>query len=156
MHYINATSLPLYHLDKHFFVEYWQERNYADFLDIQRTLVDQENWIIDGNATRSLDIRWLQADMVIYLNFSRPTCYLRVFKRLIKQGLLNNKSVFDDRAEHCPEQVSWKLLKYMYSFDDRVHTSINLMKELHPDTPFYEIHTDKELGKLFCLLTKIV
>ena len=43
-------NLPIFHLDKHFYVENWVERNYQEFLDIQQSFVKQPKWVIDGNA----------------------------------------------------------------------------------------------------------
>ena len=39
-------NFPLYHLDKYFFTDYWQERHYKEFIAIQQELVNQEQWII--------------------------------------------------------------------------------------------------------------
>jgi hypothetical protein len=50
--------LPVFHLDRYFFIEGWKERDYEEFLKIQKELAEQESWIIDGNATRSLEIRF--------------------------------------------------------------------------------------------------
>ncbi|STX55587.1 DNA topology modulation protein [Legionella beliardensis] len=35
------TKLPLYHLAKCFFTDYWVERDYQEFLTIQQALVNQ-------------------------------------------------------------------------------------------------------------------
>lgn len=148
------TGIPLYHLDKYFFIENWIERDYEEFLAMQHALVAQESWIIDGNATRSLHIRWLEADLVLYLNYPRWVCYLRIYKRLIARRIFgaNKTKAIDDRAENCQEQVAWKLLKYMYSFDERVRSTIYLMQEISPTTEFYEIHSDAELKELMSKL----
>lgn len=54
-------GLPLHHLDKYF---YWIEQDYNEFIEIQKNIVDTECWIVDGNSTRSLEIRWARADLV--------------------------------------------------------------------------------------------
>ena len=51
----NITFIPLYHLDKYFFSSNWKEVEYKDFLEIQKSIVDQEKWIIDGNSTKSFE-----------------------------------------------------------------------------------------------------
>ncbi len=149
-----VTDLPLYHLDKYFFSYNWIERDYDEFLMIQYRLIEQNEWIIDGNATKSLQLRWMQADVVIYFNYPRWLCYWRVLKRYITRNLFSgDKDIFvDDRAPHCKEKIQWKLLKYMYSFDERVRTTVQLMQEVNPKTPFYEVHNDTELKKITTLL----
>jgi broad-specificity NMP kinase len=81
----HLLNLPLFHLDKYFFTSGWQERKYEEFLAIQKEIVEQDSWIIDGNATRSLEIRYKEADVVIYFRFNRLLCFYRVFKRLISK-----------------------------------------------------------------------
>ncbi|WP_052046063.1 AAA family ATPase [Candidatus Paracaedibacter symbiosus] len=41
----HQTGIPLYHLDRYFFIENWVERDEAEFLEIQRKLVAQDCWI---------------------------------------------------------------------------------------------------------------
>ena len=51
------AGLPLHHLDKHFFVSGWIERNNQEFMQIQEDITKGSAWIIDGNSTRSLETR---------------------------------------------------------------------------------------------------
>ena len=83
------TGLPLYHLDKYFFTRNWVERDKQEFLDIQQSIVDTHFWIIDGNSIKSLEMRYRRADLVLYLNFPRWLCYIRVFKRIFDNFLSN-------------------------------------------------------------------
>lgn len=76
-----SLGLPLYHLDKFFFTSNWAKRDTQEFLTFQQDLVDQEQWIIDGNCTQSLEMRYARADLVIYFKYPRWICYGRVFKR---------------------------------------------------------------------------
>lgn len=137
------TNFPLYHLDKYFFTDYWQERNYQEFIAIQQELVNQEQWIIDGNSTKSFEMRYKRADVCLYFNFPRYLCYWRVLKRLLYKEIK-----IDDRADNCPEKVSWSLLKYMWGFQKRVNPILNLLKKNYPDVRFIEIKSDTELEKL--------
>lgn len=67
-------NLPIYHLDKHFYVENWIERDYQEFLDIQQSFVDRASWVIDGNAMKSLEMRFQKADVAIYFHYSVFVC----------------------------------------------------------------------------------
>ena len=58
--------------------------------------MNQERWIIDGNSTKSLEMRYSKADLVLYFNYPRYLCYWRIFKRLFYKNKL-----IDDRAEGC-------------------------------------------------------
>jgi adenylate kinase family enzyme len=136
-------DLPLHHLDKHFYQENWIERDYFDFLAIQQNIVDGDEWIVDGNSTRSIEMRWSRADLVIYFNFSRIICYWRILKRFFWP----NKS-FDDRAPGCDEKITWSLLKYIWRFEKRVAGQLALLKESYPEALFREIKNADDLKRL--------
>lgn len=133
-------KLPLYHLDKFFFISNWNERNHQEFIDLQKSFVNQERWIIDGNNLKSLEMRYAKADLVLYFNYSRRICYPRVLKRLWKKDLL-----IDDRAQGCPEILRWRLMVYMWTFEKRVAQQILDLKAKYPDTKIIEIRNDHDL-----------
>lgn len=138
-----SLGFPLHHLDKHFYVNNWVERDYNEFLQIQQNIVDTECWIVDGNSTRSLEMRMKRADLVLYFNFSKFICYLRIFKRFF-----NPNRSFDDRAPGCKEKVRFPLLKYIWGFEERVAEDIKTLKERYPQAVFKEIGCDNDLNKL--------
>lgn len=133
-------DLPLFHLDKYFFINDWKERNYQEFIGIQKELVGQKAWIIDGNATRSFEIRFSCADVVLYFRFNRFICLWRIFKRLI----CKNPHI-SDRADGCSESVRLRLIQYLWGFDSRVKQSIEQLRIKYPLVQFYELHNDREL-----------
>lgn len=139
----HSSKLPLHHLDKHFFTQGWIQRNYDDFLNIQQNIVNGEAWIVDGNCTRSLEMRWSKADLVLYFIFPKITCYFRILKRFFQP----NKT-FDDRATGCDETIQISLLKYMWDFEQRVREQITQFKVKYPDAIFQEIKNKSDLQKL--------
>lgn len=146
----DALNLPLHHLDKHFYTENWVERNYEAFLNIQQNIVKEETWIVDGNSTRSLEMRWSRATLILYFNFPRLTCYFRILKRLF-----NPNRDIDDRAPGCHETIRLSLVKYIWSFEKRVAKHITLFKEKYPNTVFKEIRNEDKLNKLKHELTDL-
>jgi len=146
-------QLPLYHLDKFFFQENWQERNYQEFINIQKSLINTEQWIIDGNSLQSIEMRYSRAEIVLYFNYPRLTCLYRLFKRL----LFKHPNILD-RAPGCRENVRWQLIKYMWTFDSRLNYrlthQLKYLKHQYPHVVFWEIHDDEELKKVFNLICK--
>lgn len=134
-------NLPLHHLDKHFYKENWAERPYQEFITIQENIVASPTWIIDGNNTRSLELRYGNADLVLYFNYPRHICYYRIFKRLFYKN-----PALEDRAAGCHETVQLSLLRYMWSFETRINKPIQKLKSCYPDTRFVEITSDKQLA----------
>ncbi len=147
------TNLPLFHLDKYFFKDYWIERDYKEFIKIQQEFVSQAQWIIDGNSTKSFEMRFACADLCLYFNFPRYLCYWRIFKRLFYKDFS-----IDDRAENCSEKVSWSLIQYMWSFESRVDPILLRLQETYPKVQFIEVRTDADLvhlkNKLFSVQFK--
>jgi adenylate kinase family enzyme len=65
--------LSIYHLDTHCFIG-TLKRNQEEFRAIQQTLIDHESWIIEGCSITTLEMRFIRADMVIYLQLFQKTC----------------------------------------------------------------------------------
>ena len=132
-------DLPVEHLDRSFFLENWKERDHDEFLQIQKEMVAKDAWIIDGNALRSLEMRFCRADVVLYFHLNRVLCLWRLLKRLVRKD-----SHIADRAEGCSERVSWRFIRYLWGFHRRVANSIQHLRKKYPYVTFYEIHTDKD------------
>lgn len=143
LHLSKVADFPLYHLDKYFYEANWVERDYQKFLEDQQILVNQERWIIDGNSTKSLEMRYSKADLVLYFNYPRYLCYWRIFKRLFSKS-----KAIDDRAKGCKETVRMSLLKYMWGFENRVAKQLADLKQKYPNCNFIEITSDKNLRSI--------
>lgn len=143
-----AIGIPLHHLDKHFYEANWVERNYQEFMQIQQSIVEQNEWIIDGNNTKSLELRYSHANLVLYFNYPRWLCYLRTFKRLFSK-----RADIDDKALGCKETVRFSLLRYMWSYEDRVINQISDLKARLPQVEFIEITNDRQMKRI---LNKII
>lgn len=145
----NILELPVYHLDKYFFESNWKERNYQEFLKAQQSIIEQSQWIIDGNSIKSLELRFSKADMVLYFNYPRWICYIRVFKRLFYKDFL-----IDDRAPGCSEKIRTSLLHYMWDFEERVNHEVLRLKGKYPNPYFLEIRNVRQLNQLRRELTQ--
>ncbi len=143
VHLAHQLNLPLYHLDKYFFVKNWIERDNEEFLSFQQKIINQSQWIIDGNALGSLEMRYARADLVLYFCSSRPLC----FGRLIKRRFFKDKSI-QDRAINCPENLRPRLIKYMWTFDKRIQPLLTKLHNSYPTTPFYKIRSSTDLEEI--------
>lgn len=133
-------TLPLYHLDKYFFESHWREKDYQAFINEQKSIVAHPAWIIDGNNTKSFEIRYSQTNICYYLKFPRSICYWRVFKRLWHKDPL-----IDDRAPFCHETVRWSLLKYMWGFEQRIEKQLVTLKKKYPTVKLIELTHDNDV-----------
>lgn len=97
----STYCLPALYLDQVHFESDWKERDQTAALKIVQSVMQQEDWIIDGNYRQFYyDERLVQADHIYLLLFSRFQCLLRVIKRTIKY----HGNVRPDMAEDCPER----------------------------------------------------
>lgn len=139
----NSLNIPVYHLDKYFFESNWIERNYQEFLKIQQKIVDSESWIIDGNAIKSLEMRYSQADLVLYFNYPKILCCVRILQRLFYKDIN-----IDDRAPRCNEKITLGLLRYLWNFDKQVNNKILYLNEKYPNVKFMQVKNNFELDIL--------
>ncbi len=107
-------GLPVLHLDTVQFLPGWEERPRDEACALVADFMAREGgWVIDGNYADFLQAeRLLQADRIIFLNFARLPCLIRVFRRYWRfRG-----SVRSSMAEGCCEKldidfVLWVLYK---------------------------------------------
>ena len=109
----HLTGNPLYHLDKLYWLPDWELRSTEEQERIQKELVQQGEWIIDGNYQRSLPIRLALADTVFFFDYPRRLCLYRALKRVA----LNRKRARPDMGEGCPERFDWEFMKFIWNFN---------------------------------------
>ena len=80
-------------------------------------------------------------------NYPNIVCLWRVCKRI-----LQNRDHIDDRAEDCPEVVRWQLIKYMWTFEERVNEKIVYLRSKYPQVQFVEVKNNKQAQKLLIKL----
>lgn len=105
-------SLPLVHLDSHYWRPGWQMPSTDEWRLQVMALVAASSWIMDGNYPDTYDIRMPRADTLIWLDYPRATCVRRVLWRTIS-------SYGRTRAElpaGCPERFDPAFLRYVWDF----------------------------------------
>ena len=68
------TGIPVVHLDKEYWLPNWGRPTQDEWIEKLSTLVNNEEWIMDGNYIESLDERLKQADLVIVLDIEKKQC----------------------------------------------------------------------------------
>ncbi|MGE3801410.1 MAG: topology modulation protein [Candidatus Kapaibacterium sp.] len=107
----DITGLPVWHLDKIWWLPGWIEDTPERFDEKLKSVVDMEEWIIDGNYSRTFNIRLPKADTVIYLDFPRRIYFRRVLWRIIK-GYGKTRP---DLADNCPERFDLEFLHFVWN-----------------------------------------
>ena len=105
-------GLPLIHLDKEFWQPGWIETPREEWIEKHKALISGDEWIIDGNYSANLKERFLLADAVLFLDISRPRCYLNLLKR--KKEFADKQRV--DLPPDCPEFLRPDQFKKVWDF----------------------------------------
>lgn len=103
------AGIDVTHLDRLYWKPGWVEAPAEEFSAAQRTIVEQDQWIIEGNYTSTIEIREPLADTVIYLELPLHVCLYRVVKRRIQY----HGKTREDLTEGCPEKIDWAFIKFI-------------------------------------------
>jgi adenylate kinase family enzyme len=105
-------SLPLVHLDNHYWRPGWQMPGDNEWRRQVVALVAASNWIMDGHYAGTFDIRMSRADTLIWLDFPRATCLRRVLWRILS----GYGRVRFELPAGCPERFDAAFLRYVWGF----------------------------------------
>lgn len=106
-------SIPLYHLDKIFWVQKGGIKQDI-FLEKQMEIMSREKWIIDGNFLRSTsyEVRLQNADTIIFFYLSKAVIFLRLIKRYFKY--FNKKR--PDSSSESRFHIDWHIIKFIWNY----------------------------------------
>ena len=74
-------NIPVYHLDNIYWKPNWVNISKEEFDEKLNELLSLDEYIIEGNYNRTLDLRLEKCDLAIFLDFNRFTCLVSVIKR---------------------------------------------------------------------------
>lgn len=138
-------NYPLIHLDNEYWKPDWQKTPKEEWIACQQEIMNKDKWIIDGNYNNTMEIRFLGAELVIFLDINRLVCLISAIKRHGKKRsdlpeYLNEGRIFSKEFfEFC--KIIWKFPK----------TSRKTIMDLHnkyPDKPFLQIKSRRKMKDL--------
>ncbi len=109
-------GLPIIHMDNYYWTENWSRKSDKVWHEIVNELCKQPKWIMDGNYTKSMPIRFQYATAVIYLDMPRWKCLLRVVIRRFR--LIYNKKR-DDIPKKCNERMNVEFYRWIWNYPKR-------------------------------------
>ena len=131
-------DIPIHHLDGHMFLPGGKKRAKEEFLSIQKRLVDEESWIIEGCAISSLEMKFSRSDTVIYFQLPRFLCMWRAFKRFIRYKFTG------EAADGCSKIFDVELLRYIWNFEKEKGAIIEALRKKYPDADFHVFKSSKD------------
>lgn len=127
-------GIPVHHLDRHMFEQGGKKRDKQEFIETQKSMIDEKAWVIEGCSFSTFEMRFAKADVLIYFQFSRFVCLWRLFKRLF-----NYKKDFGGLRT-----INWDILKYTWNFDKEKRARIEELRAKYPKTEFLIFRTQKD------------
>lgn len=106
------TGIKIYHIDKMFWKSGWTSISKEELAGKLSEVVSQDSWIIDGNHTSTMDMRFSAADTIIFLDYSLWACLYGVIKR----RLMYAGRTRPDMTEGCNEKLDLEFLLWVLSF----------------------------------------
>ena len=124
-------GLPVIHLDQLWWQTGWQNVTMAEFDSRLAMALNMDQWIIDGNYSRTMEARLTKCDTVIYLDFGRWECLLGMLQRILS----NRGKVRPDMPAGCPERFDWEFVKWIWNFNEnnRVQNYIWIARAKHAE-----------------------
>lgn len=146
----NIINLELIHLDQYYHKPNWEEPEKREWEGIVNNLVQKPSWIMDGNYKGTFDIRFKEADTIIYLDYSTLKCLWRVIKRIIKY----HGTVRPDMPKGCEERFDWEFMHYVATFNSKNRKGIlERLNAVNEHKKIYVFKTDKEADLFLAKIT---
>ena len=79
-------ACPATDIDDLFWQPHWQGRSDPELREALSATVAGESWVLAGNYSRTQDITWPRAELVIWLDFSLPRVFTRVVRRCLSRS----------------------------------------------------------------------
>jgi adenylate kinase family enzyme len=105
-------NIPVFHLDGFLWKPNWVTTTAEEEDRILAELVNRPCWIIDGNYGRTMPMRLIAADMIIFLDLSPWLCTARILKRYFD----HIGETRPDMAEGCQETGEWEFIKWVWNY----------------------------------------
>ena len=103
-------------LDANFHLPNWQSRPRDEFQEIIDKVVERDRWIIDGNYQHTMTRHQSKADMIVWLDYSFLTIFIRLFRRTISR-MITQEELWSGNRETFVKQfftrdsIFWWMIK---------------------------------------------
>lgn len=125
-----ALDLPVVHLDALWWRPGWVDGDLDAFREVVAAAAGAERWVMEGNYSRTFDLRLPRAQRVIMLDPPRWLCLWRVASRTARHWGRTRP----DLAPDCPERFDPTFFRYVWRWDHDVRPRLwlRLAEEIDP------------------------
>ncbi|QBI56109.1 topology modulation protein [Streptomonospora litoralis] len=112
-----VLDAPATHLDAAFYDDEWNALPMDEFAQLQRELVSQPLWVIDGNYNSTLQIRLEACDTVVLMDVSTIAALYGIFSRQLRHGA-------GHKGNGVHNRVHWGVLTYVATYRRRMRPRV--------------------------------
>lgn len=80
-------NFPMIEMDRLFWGPNWSLPSDEEFYGQLKNALDSEKWILDGNYTRTIPIKWEKVEVVIWLDYPFTTTLFQAIRRAFKRSI---------------------------------------------------------------------
>jgi adenylate kinase family enzyme len=142
-------QIEIIHLDSLYWRPGWVETPKQEWKKRVEHLIARDSWIMDGNYSGTLELRFAACDTVIFLDMERIICLWRVIKRAMKY---RNKSR-PDMAQGCPERVTLEFILWVWNYKKRSRAKIvRVLNEKTQNKKVIWLRSDAEVERFLAVI----
>ena len=78
----DKLDIPYIEMDAVFWLPNWNHLSTDDFLSELKTLMEQKAWVLDGNQSKTNELKWQYVDTIVWLDFG----FFRTFKQILTRS----------------------------------------------------------------------
>lgn len=140
----HILNVPIIHLDRYYWQPNWVATPNEEWDQRVIQFTYEDSWIMDGNYSRTLDLRLERADTVIFLDLPRLLCLYRIIKRRLQY----NGRTRPDLNEQCPEKLDWAFIGWVWNYKHRSRPHlVKKLDALKSEKQIYWVKTRKEAAQ---------
>lgn len=144
-------AIPVYHLDALLWEPNWNQVARDKQRIIQENIVQNEEWIVDGNYGGTMAIRLQAADTIIFMDIHRIICVYRAMKRAFQY---RNKTR-PDMVEGNNERIDFNFYRWIWNYPkDKRPEILRRLNELKRDKKVIVLSSPKEVREFISKLSK--
>jgi len=113
------------HLDGLYYDRDWTSLDTEQFAALQRDLVTEQHWIIDGNYASSLPIRLEAADTIIFLDLPAWACLWGIIQRRLRYGAGQHDAV------GVYNRITWNFIRYIVGYRTQMAPRVRQLVAAH-------------------------
>lgn len=142
-------NIPYVELDELFWKPNWTESTDEEFFPKLEEALSVDGWVLDGNYTRTIPIKWKRCQMAVYLDLPFHIVLYRIIKRSLIRGFKNeelwagNKETVLKHLFTRDSMILWTMKTF---FTNRKRFAINSKNPEYSHIKFVRLRSKKEIG----------